>query len=504
MKNFFLILNIILFTAVAGEAQNSATSAGTSSNLLLRFGASSRVSALSESYTGLADDINALYYNPAGLPNMRSFTMSLNHAEWLEEIRIGNLLLGYAGEKYGIGLGITHMWMPSIEGKDYLGRPTGDFNVSSSIIDFGAGYKIMDWVNAGVGIKYFQDNLADVTASGLAFDAGLYFKTFVEFLSFGIAVQNMGGKIKYVNENQDIPFTYRAGLAYRWIPFGLNITADLVKSVDTDYKVNFGVEYHLHRLLAIRAGNSYAMQGVSAPAVGAGFAFMKNYFFDYTFFNVEELGATHRVGFSYKVRPPAVYRKKPMKRMKILVPPRNIDVGVRFNSFNIIWEPVYGAQYNVYGRTTGDTSWTKLNYSPLASSSMSFRIPGEGEYEFQVSSLLDGNESKPSHVIAFNTETKVKTGVQQEIPMILPPENMTAKYKDNKISLEWDEVYGAHYFVYILVPGLSEWRLLYREPLYTNYVRIPVKRTGFYMFRVSTLMEGKESPHSEEVKLDVE
>jgi hypothetical protein len=488
------------------NSQNAATSAGTSSNLLLRFGTSSRVSGLSESFTGVADDINALIYNPAGLPNLRSFSISLNHAQWLEDIRIDNIMMGYGTERLGVGIGVTHMWMPAIQGQDYLGRETGEFNVSSSILDIGLGYELVEGFHAGLGVKYFQDNLADVSADGFAFDAGLYLKTFIDFLTFGLAVQNAGGKIKYIEERQNIPFSYRAGLAYQWIPFGINFSADLVKSIDTDYNINFGIEYRLQREFSFRIGNRYGFQGAFAPSIGAGMTFSDNYSLDYTFYHVEELGATHRVGFSFALKPTMrpVFRHKVVEREVVLMAPRNLDVSIRYNSLNLIWEPVYGAMYNGYARVKGDSNWVKLNHQPLTTSSMRFRIPGRGDYEFRVTAMIDGVESEPSYTVGFNTQTREKSGIHKEKPVILPPGDVRSRFEDGTITLYWDEIDGAVYFIYVLAPGSAEWKSLYRDPLYTSYVKFKAKREGFYIFRVTSFIDGKESPHSEEVTVDVQ
>ena len=147
--------------------QNSTMSAGSASNLLLRFPASASVSGISEAYTGLANDENTILYNPAGLPNLNNTVISLNHAEWLEDIRIDNIIYGQKlTYNTSIGVSVTHMWMPAIQGKDQYGQATENFNVSSSIIQFGLGYKIHRAFYLGLTAKYFQDKLANYTATG--------------------------------------------------------------------------------------------------------------------------------------------------------------------------------------------------------------------------------------------------------------------------------------------------------------------------------------------------
>ena len=176
-----------------GFGQESGPDAGTASVLLLRFGPNPRVAGLSEAFTGIADDENALYYNIAGLSTLNTGVISLNHTEWFEDIRMDNITFGhFISKKIGIAAGLIHMWMPGIEGRDNQGQPIGSINVTSSVVNFGFAYKIVPAFSLGLGMKYFQDKLANFTTSGFGFDIGLILDTFVRGLTAGIAIQNFG------------------------------------------------------------------------------------------------------------------------------------------------------------------------------------------------------------------------------------------------------------------------------------------------------------------------
>ena len=112
MKITTTLLIIIVFTTQL-FSQTPSEFAGGASNLFLRFGLSSRVSAMGETFTAVADDENALFYNPAGLANITQGAFGLNHTEWFEDIRMDNLVFGYNFDrKFGIGFSMAHMWMP--------------------------------------------------------------------------------------------------------------------------------------------------------------------------------------------------------------------------------------------------------------------------------------------------------------------------------------------------------------------------------------------------------
>jgi hypothetical protein len=402
MRRHKLISIVIISVCVVVSTvigQEASPDAGTASVLLLRFGPNPRVAGLSEAYTGLADDENALYYNIGGLPYLRSGIVTLNHTEWFEDIRIENITVGhYLSKNIGLAAGLTHMWMPGIEARDNLGQAVGSFDVTSSIFNLGFAYKIIPSLSLGVGAKYFIDKLASYSSSGFGFDAGIMFNTFLPGLSAGIAVQNFGGKINYDTEDQKIPLTYRGGVVYKLYKPDLKFAMDVVKSVDTDYRINFGIEYVFQGQFSLRAGNVFTPNESFTPSMSAGFNFKKQYFLDYTFVNYQDLGGTHRLGFSFhfnrktsRAKSLAYYdSSKPVS----LVPPLNLDVDMDGETLHISWARVSGVQYNVYAKHSSKEKWIKLNKSPLYNNSMKFKKPAaSGTYYFRVSSTYGGKES---------------------------------------------------------------------------------------------------------------
>jgi len=281
-------------------AQESAPSAGTSSVLLLRFAPSPRAAGLGEAFTGLANDENSLYYNPAGLTNMPSTVLSLNHTEWFEDIRIDDFIAGYKfSSNFSMGLGLVHMWMPGLEAKDELGRSLGSFNVSSSVVNLGFSYKFNVAFSMGLGIKYFQDKLGEFTAAGFGFDAGLYLNTSISGLSAGVVVQNIGQDVTYDQVPQKIPLSYRAGISYKIYPANTTVAMDIVKSIDTDIGLHLGVEYIFQKQFSLMAGNKFSSYELFLPSFGVGFHINEQYHFYYAYATYSDLGGTHRLGFNF-------------------------------------------------------------------------------------------------------------------------------------------------------------------------------------------------------------
>lgn len=399
----YFILSILLPFVVM--AQQSAVTAGSASNLLLRFGSSARVCGFSEAFTGLADDENALFYNPGGLPNLKYGVLSLNHSQWLEDIRIDNLIYAHKlSFNSAMAIAVSHMWMPSLQGKDQFGQNTEMFDVSSSIVQIGFGYKVQRASYLGLNVKYFQDRLAGYNASGFAFDAGFFMHTMIRKLTFGLVVQNLGSKIRYDQAEQMIPLTYRAGLAYRLFSDHLTITVDAVKSYDTEFYINTGLEFNLERFFFLRIGNQSINEQNFNLTYGLGLRLKDRFETHYTLNQLGDLGTTHRVGVSFLFNRPASTVPK-NNNVVSLIPAGDIRISLVDEHLLISWTAIKEARYNLYVHAENQKDWIKVNSNPLPVNFIKLKKPNyEGKYIFKVTYIMNRKEIPFPREISFDVQ----------------------------------------------------------------------------------------------------
>jgi hypothetical protein len=179
----------------------------------------------------------------------------------------------------------------------------------------------------------------------------------------------------------------------------IRFSLDVVKSVDTDYMLNFGVEYVFQNQFSLRIGNKFTTYETLTPSFGAGFNFNQKYYLDYTFVNYADLGGTHRLGFTFHFNRKSTntksYSSYDSSKPTVLIPPVNVTAKISGSELNISWDRVAGVQYNVYARHSSQTNWKKLNQTPLYNNSMKFKSPiVSGVYYFRVSSIFSGKESE--------------------------------------------------------------------------------------------------------------
>ncbi len=393
-------LIVIFATFSFSPGQTPSASAGSAGNLFLRSGLSARAGGFGDAYTAVANDENAIFFNPAGLANIRSGAISLNHTQWFQDIRFDNVLFGYNFDrKLGVALSVSHMWMPSILGKDNLGNPTSAFDVSSSVIQLGIGYRIHPSFYLGLGVKYFQDNLAGFSVNGVALDAGIYMYTFIRGLTFGASVQNLGGDVQYDVARERLPLQYRLGLSYRLYGSGLRLSFDAIKSIDTDINYAAGIEYTFMRTFSLRFGNQFRPGAAFTPGYGAGLNLSNRYILDYTFYASQDLGSTHRIGFSFHFNIPRTYgysrRLTRTSHVSRLLPPATVKYAMRNGRLVIYWNKVYGARYNIYMKLKANGKWKKLNKELLTRNAHVFRKPArlKGTLYVSVTAIVNNVES---------------------------------------------------------------------------------------------------------------
>ncbi len=271
--------------------------------------------------------IEAMYWNPAGLSQLESPTgeVMFSHMNYIADINMQYVAgvvklgdLGYLGASvrslsFGDAIQITTETSPEGTGATY--SPTyivGNLSFARAMTDR---------IHLGTNIKLINETIADVSATGVALDFGIQYVAGSSGLRFGIALKNLGPKMKFDGPGLDRTFVENGLTVVRRVTLqefelptnleiGISYNAKLNKSNNVtlsstfqnstfssdEYK--FGLEYNYNNNLFLRgAGVYYANkesdEALFGPSFGAGLKYPFGNFmlgFDYAYRVVTEDG----------------------------------------------------------------------------------------------------------------------------------------------------------------------------------------------------------------------
>ena len=292
MRKIFVLFLIISFFILAvntdshAQVDESVSKVGTTVAQFLKIGAGARPIGMGSAYTALADDINAVYWNPAGLARIGgNGEATFNHAEWLADTQYDFAAFSFNAGDFGtFALHVISFRTPE-EPVRTIRSPNGTGQVwEYDAITFGGTFarNLTDKFSIGLTGKYIQENLFNEIARGAALDIGVLYQTPFKNLTLGASITNFGTKMrldgrdvffnedplpeegsidqvpaKFRTESFNIPLFLRFGLAWKVTEnenYKIITTVDGAHPNDNTEFINSGVEIGLKNIIFLRAG----------------------------------------------------------------------------------------------------------------------------------------------------------------------------------------------------------------------------------------------------------
>lgn len=240
-----------------------------------------------------------LDYNPALIFGLDKGRIGFSHNEFIQDRNTNALAVIFPAK--GIDFG-AHVRLSRIGDIEVRETPTSEPMYIAESYDFSvkafSAFELMSHLQAGVSAGWLMEKIDVDRASIIVFGAGLAYYTDFN-LALHASAGNVGGKVKFVEQEDDPPAIYRAGAGYRWRD--LTVDADYVNIKSGDGHLQFGAEYLLEHKLFLRAGygTGYDSRNFSA---GAGFVY-EDFRVDYAFVPYQsDLGNSHRFSLTYSFR----------------------------------------------------------------------------------------------------------------------------------------------------------------------------------------------------------
>ncbi len=306
--------------------------AGISVFQFLKIGVGARGSGMGESFVAVANDVSALYWNPAGLVQGPTDEVMASHTEYVADIRHDFFGVSYhltGSDAIGVAFSSLHMKEMEITTET---QPFGTGRYFSfGDVAFGLTYsrKMTEQFSFGATVRYVEETLDVLKMRSVMVDLGTCYWTGLGSTRFAVVISNFGadvapkgtvteysGQTTSTFQSFSLPTVFRLGLAFEPIEgdeHRLTTSVQLNHPNDNSEHLRFGAEYAWRDLLFLRTGlkrtigqkligedatseESFAAgAGIKVPVLSTVVTA------DYAFVQFNRLGAVHRISvvFSY-------------------------------------------------------------------------------------------------------------------------------------------------------------------------------------------------------------
>lgn len=314
-----------------GGETRTITKTGTTAAQFLKIGVGARAISMGGSFVAEANDLSALYWNPAGLSNIQGGAVQFSHTQYLADISYSYAAFGFRIGSLGT-IAASLIYLDSGEMKvRTVSHPDGTgefFKAQDLALQLSFARALTDRFSIGTTVKYIRETIWHSSASAMAFDVGVLFTTPFRQLRLGASMANFGPKMQmsgrdiifstdpsplqegnveivnseYLVDRHPLPLLFRVGLAWdamNTADHRVVVVTDAAHPNDNSEYLNMGMEYNFRDLFAIRGGyrNAFETDGEQGLTWGVGLNLRidrsTRASFDYAYADFGRLEQTH-------------------------------------------------------------------------------------------------------------------------------------------------------------------------------------------------------------------
>jgi len=240
---------------------------GTQDAAFLKIDSATRPVAMGGAFVGLANDVNAVFWNPAGLIQPEKKELTTMYNSWIAGINYASAAYAqHVTKNSAIGVSIQGLWADIEKRIEDTEKPEGTFGVYSYAVGLSGSYALVPKVFSLGGTAKFINQEFDIDSStGIAVDIGGLIN--LSNLGVGFAIQNL--KLQMSND-AELPLFTRVGMSYKWTK-GSVIVADYSKLGSADSSYHIGLEKWFKGIFALRIGYNISAGDNPNKGLSAGF-----------------------------------------------------------------------------------------------------------------------------------------------------------------------------------------------------------------------------------------
>jgi hypothetical protein len=318
-----------------------------------------RSSGMGGSNSACVTGIESQYLNVAGLAHVKGSEFMFSQTNWFSGAGIGISSLGF-GQRIGssnvIGVSLMSMNYGSIN-RTNTASPDGGlgtFSYKNFNMNLSYAKEFSNSIYGGINVKVITENLDNLSAKGVAIDAGIQYQTTInkeknkdrKNIKFGISLKNVGTPMSYdgdglsttavvqndtktiltVNQRSaktDLPSLVNIGVAYDYYfstennDHVLTLAGNFLSNSFTKDNFQFGAQYGYKKMFIVRTGyfiestigGTSSLEGTSTNALtglSAGFTIevpsskeeekASRFGVDYSYRFTNPFGGSHSIG----------------------------------------------------------------------------------------------------------------------------------------------------------------------------------------------------------------
>lgn len=232
-----------LTTTLSGELINKV---GTAGALFLRIPVGAEAVAMGSAYTGVVNDANAAFWNPAALALLENkYDLQVHYTTWLLDLK--HQAASFAirlGNGFSIALSEVILVSPLMEVTTTAEQNgTGDFfRYQDLSIGLSLAKRFTDKFSVGGTIKFINQSVYTVSARGIAFDIGTWYWTGYRDLRLVMSMKNFGPDIsfggKFLDTRKKGSALIEDKLSYGSYPLPLSFVVGIAGTVYSNKMLN--------------------------------------------------------------------------------------------------------------------------------------------------------------------------------------------------------------------------------------------------------------------------
>lgn len=292
-----LILGVLMSEGFAADPGKTAMA-------FLKVSQGARITAMGEAFVGLADDVNALYWNPAGLSQIKDREATFMYLKPFQEVDG----LSYShiattiprGRDGSYGLSVSYFGYGKEERTDENAKVNGNWTAFDSLFAIGGAMKIQKNLSVGGSAKLIYGEIDKSNATGVACDIGCLYFPRIKNTTLGAVIKNLGTRVRFEKESDPLPLCAKIGLSHKLNRLPIIFVVDATLPNDNKPYVGAGLEAKIQNAFSVRLG---ARSGPADEGSGltAGFGINHRLFsFDFAYQPGDSLGDSYFVSLSCK------------------------------------------------------------------------------------------------------------------------------------------------------------------------------------------------------------